>query len=143
MSTAVADDRHVVRNAHDHPPIDPRGTVVAEAIGLVLDPAVHRNETRLLRAIDQPGRAEGPPAVGLLALIPVLDHLPEETVFVVDAVAEAGHAQGGEGIEEAGGETSETTVSEAGVRLGLSDLVDVDPELAERAMTELQDAERL
>src|SRR6476660_1974250 len=66
-----------------------------------------------------PGVAFVQPVVRLLDLIAFLDLLPEDAVFVAQAVANRGNVQRGERIEEAGGQSSESTVPETGIRLAL------------------------
>ena len=57
----------------------------------------------------------GEPVVGSLALLPVDQLLLEEAELVVDAVAEPRHAEGREGVEEAGRQASQAAVPEGGV----------------------------
>ena len=68
------------------------------------------------------------PAVGVLALLAVLDRLAEQAVLVVDAVAEAGHVEARERVEVAGGEPAEAAVAERGVGLELAQRLEVDAE---------------
>ena len=52
----------------------------------------------------------------------VLDLLREDAVVVAEAVAVGGHAEGGHGVEEAGGEAAEATVAQAEIVLVFDDL---------------------
>ena len=62
------------------------------------------------------------PGVRDLGLAVVVEFLPEEAVVVVQAHAVAGQAQGGDGVQEAGGQTAQTAVAQGGLWLhGLDD----------------------
>ena len=114
---AVADDRHVVRHADDDFEVDPRRLVHA-ADGGVGNRAIHGDDDGITVAVDQPRRTVVvEPVIRLLVLVAVDEGLAEETEFVVDAVAEAGHVQRGKRIEEAGRQPPETTVAEGGIVL--------------------------
>ena len=52
------------------------------------------------------------PGVGLLALAAVFKLLAEQAVVVVQPYPVAGQVEGGDGIEEAGGQPSETAVAQ-------------------------------
>ena len=62
----------------------------------------------------------------------VLDALREDAVLVADAVAVGGQADGGHGVEEAGGQPAEAAVAQAGVLLDVLQLLDVQTHLARR-----------
>ena len=68
--------------------------------------------------------------IGLLVLIAVDERLAEEAELVVDAVAEAGHVERRQRIEEAGGQAAEAAVAEGGVGLERLELFEIDAELA-------------
>ena len=60
-----------------------------------LNLTVQRNVDRFFEMLNLEGRAIDLPPVGLLALETVENFLPEQAVLVIDAVTEAGHAEGG------------------------------------------------
>ena len=64
----------------------------------------------------------------MLGLETVVEELLEQAVTVEDAVAGNGQFQGGAGVEEAGGQTTEATVAKGCVRLLLEHLGQVDAE---------------
>ena len=66
---------------------------------------------------DLPRVAEAQPLVGLLDLPAVDDLLLEDAELVADAVAERGHLQRRQRVEEAGREAPEAAVAEAGLVL--------------------------
>ncbi len=70
----------------------------------------------------------GLPAVRLLALEAVEDLLLEQSVFVIDAVTEAGHAEGGQRFQEAGRQTPQAAVAQAGIVLAVEHFVEADAE---------------
>ena len=72
-------------------------------------------------AADLPGVAVAQPVVGELDLPAVVNLLVEDAELVADAVADGGNAEGGQGVEVAGGETAEAAVAEAGFALLLDD----------------------
>src|SRR6185503_20664408 len=109
---------------------EPHRVVASLRVLAVLDATVDRHHAGLVGARDLPGRAVDEPVIRLLALLAVLDLLAEEPELVVDAVAVAGHVQGGHRIEEARGEAPEAAVAERGVRLERGDLLEVDAETA-------------
>ena len=137
---AVADDRHVARHADHHLPVEPHRVVIARAIPGVLDAAIQRDLHGVLRPIALPGRSVKSPCVGLLDLLAVADFLAEQAIFIVDAVAESGHAECRQRVEKAGGEPSKTAVAQRRVDLGLLDLVRVEAELAQHAAAIVQQA---
>ena len=69
------------------------------------------------------------PVIRHLTLITVLDLLLEHAVLVADATAACPVVERCEGIQEAGCETTETTVSECPVRLGLLECVEIQSQL--------------
>ena len=64
----------------------------------------------------------GEPVVGLFVLPAVADGLPENAVFVAQAVAHAGNAERRHRIEETRRQPAQSAVAETGVRLLLDDL---------------------
>ena len=113
-AVAEAGDGVVVGDAEDGFVVGPAGEEAAVDL-LHEDAAAEVDLEARLGALDLPGVAEAEPVVGFLDLVAVLDGLAEDAVVVADAVAVAGELEGGEGIEEAGGEAAEAAVAEAGV----------------------------
>ena len=71
----------------------------------------------------------GLPVFRLLDLLAVLvEFLLEDAVLVLDAVTESGHAERGEGVDEAGGETAQATVAERGLIFGVDDVLRLESE---------------
>ena len=62
----------------------------------------------------------------MLGLEPVVEELLEQAVTVEDAVAAHRQVEGGAGVQEARGETSEAAVAQGGVGLLLEDLPEVE-----------------
>ena len=66
----------------------------------------------------------GQPVIRGLNLLAVLvELLLEDAVLVLDAVAEGRHAERGEGVDEAGGQTAEAAVAEARLVFGVHDVL--------------------
>ncbi|OPZ04772.1 MAG: hypothetical protein BWZ09_01577 [Alphaproteobacteria bacterium ADurb.BinA305] len=102
------------------------------APAILLQVAAEADAHADLGAGELPRVAVREPVVGHLDLLPVDDLLAEHAVVVADAVAEAGHAERGHGVEKAGGEATEAAVAERGVGLELGQAVGVDVEQAQR-----------
>ena len=66
------------------------------------------------------------PRVRVLGLEAVVEELLEQTVAVQDAVAAHGQVESGAGVQEAGGEATEATVTEGSIRLLFEDLAEVE-----------------
>ncbi len=137
---AVAGDGDVVRDADDFLGIDPAGDVVAFVVEDVFDVAVELDRLGIFGPDDFPRRAEAHPVVGQFDLVAVAEFLAEKAELIMDAVANGGVIEGGEGIEEAGGETAETAVAEAHVVFLATDFFDVVAEFLERLLGLLIDA---
>src|SRR5580700_9608262 len=91
--------------------------------------------------LDLEWRAIGLPTVGLFALEAVDDLLLEQAVLVIDAIAIAGHAQRGKRFQEARSQTPEAAVPQAGIRLAVENIVEVDAEACQHLAAQLFDAE--
>ena len=79
------------------------------------DVAVHRNFDFVRRTGDFPRVGKAQPVIRLFFLFAVHDLLAEHTVFVADAHTGGREFERSHGVEEAGGEAAETSVTEAGV----------------------------
>ncbi len=104
--------------------------VAAVRVAVLHDVAVELHREQHLGSCELPGIAVTQPVVRVLDLPAVLDALTEHAVLVADAVAVAGQAQGGDGIQEAGSEPAEAAVAERGVVLHLTDHVVFEADLA-------------
>jgi len=92
---------------------------------VILHPAVEGHDHGLVPAFELQGHAFGQPVVRAFHLPVVFDGLLEQAEFVVDAIAVAGHVQGGQGIEEAGGQPAQPAITEGRVALELPNLVEI------------------
>ena len=69
----------------------------------------------------------GQPVIRGFDLLAVLvELLLEDAVLVLDAVAECRHAQGSEGVDEAGGQTTQATVAQTRLVFGVDDFLRVE-----------------
>ena len=117
-----------------------------------LDPAhlpvgLHQAPAKLhrvaeFRAHEFPGVAVDQPVVGLFHLATVNDALREHAVVVADAVAHAGHAHGGHGVQKARGQAPQAAVAQSGVGFQIDQRVEVDPELGAGGARFVEDADR-
>ena len=105
------------------------------------DPAVHRNVARLLRMLDLEGRSVGLPAVRFLALEAVEDLLLEQAIFVIDAVAEAGHAERGQRLQKASRQSAQAAVAETGIILAIEHFVEADAKAGKHLAAHVLDAQ--
>ena len=85
-----------------------------------------------VRAADLPCQILVEPQIGFFDLLAVHDFLFEHTVLIADAVAHGGNAQGGERVEEAGGQAAQTAVAQAGVLFLFADVGELFTQLFER-----------
>jgi hypothetical protein len=125
---AIAGDRVVVGDAEDGFIVDPAGEETALAF-FHFDAAAEMDFELGFGALDFPGIAVAQPVVGFLDLVAVADFLAEDAVIVADAVAVAGKLEGGEGVEEAGGEAAEAAVAETGVAFDVAQEVPGEAQL--------------
>src|SRR6185436_18606477 len=107
------------------------------------DGAVDGNDHCLVLPLDQPRRPAVQPVIGLFVLVTVDEGLAEETELLVDAVAEAGHVERGQGVEETGGEAYESAVAEGRVGLERLQLLKIVAELGEHRPVLMVDSEVL
>jgi len=123
------------------PPRGPGHALAAVGAGVVLGVAADPDGVLDLVAADLPRVAEPQPAVDALVLPAVADLLIEDAELVADAVADRRQLEGGQRVEEAGGEPAEATVAEAGLLLVLDQLVVRQPEVGQRRPQRGLDAE--
>ena len=105
---------------------------LAVLVGIILDVAVEAHLHGLARAADLPHVAVLQPVVGQLHLVAVGDVLAEQAQLVADGAAHGEQLEGGERIEEAGGQAAEAAVAQAGLGLALIDAGLVDAQLVQR-----------
>ncbi len=97
----------------------------------MLDAPIKRYHDGILRPFDLPGRVVDAPVVGLFDLLAVADFLPEQAVFVIDAVAEARQGERGQRIEKTGRQSTKTAVAQCSVRFDFIDRLQIDPDFAQ------------
>ena len=119
---AVADHGPIVGDSQQIGGMIPRD---AEPGALQLEFGVQGDDVDLAGPHNLPGIGVAQPVVGLLDLPAVADRLPEDAVFVAQAVADGRVLQRGEGVDEAGGQPAEAAVAQPGVRLLLDQLLEV------------------
>lgn len=111
---AVTWDWNVVRHGVDNlttlPSITRLALVVLELVNVPVELDIDRD----IVAREFP-RIEVEPVIGNLDLVTVDDFLLKDTIAVAEAVAPGRVVEGCHAVEEAGGETAETAVSEGGV----------------------------
>ncbi len=129
-------DHVVVRHGLDVPGGDPAGARHAVVV-VRLGGAAEGDRLGGLRVRELPGRAEREPGVGLLDLLAVHERLPEHAVLVADPVADARHAQGGQGVHETRGQAPEAAVAETRLDLLRAELVKADSAGGERRLGDL------
>ena len=85
-----------------------------------------------LGPLELPGVAMREPVVGHLHLLAAHDGLAEHAVFIPDAVAEAGHAQRGHGVEETCGQPAQAAVAQGRIGLDVGNRRQVHAEVGQR-----------
>mmetsp|Transcript_13500 Transcript_13500/g.35937 ORF Transcript_13500/g.35937 Transcript_13500/m.35937 type:complete len:419 (-) Transcript_13500:13-1269(-) len=108
----IAGDRGVVRDG-----LDDLAPCPLPALAVVLKVTEEADGIGDVETLDLPRVAVDEPVVGDLNLVEILDLLLEHAILVADAVAPAREVESGEGIHEAGSETAEAAISEAGIAL--------------------------
>src|SRR5262249_45199962 len=93
------------------------------------------------RALNVKRRAFLLPLVGLLPLEAAHDLLLEHAVLIVNAIAEAGHAESGHGFQKAGSQTSQAAIAQARVRLHFQNILQIDAELRQHSAAGLHQAQ--
>jgi hypothetical protein len=101
----------------------------AEVVAAGFGAAVKSDRQHVVAPLDLPRVAVAPPVVGLLALIPVVDHLVKYAVVIADAIPVAGQVATGNGVHIARCQAAQATVAQAGIPLFLFEFVQVEPHL--------------
>mmetsp|Transcript_93812 Transcript_93812/g.195676 ORF Transcript_93812/g.195676 Transcript_93812/m.195676 type:complete len:283 (-) Transcript_93812:403-1251(-) len=94
---------------------DPSSSPGSSLVAILLALAAKSDRIGHVRTRDLPRDRLGKPIVGLLDLPAVDDVLLEDAIAVSDAIAPARERQSGHGVQEAGGQSAETSVAETGV----------------------------
>ncbi len=114
---------------------------VARLVGHGVDTAAKADGVDHLGALELPGVAEIQPVLGLLLLPAIDDGLAEQAVFVADAVAVAGDAQGRHAFHEARRQAPQATVAQGRIGLQQADALQVHPQVGEGLAGHLQQPE--
>src|ERR1700730_2187517 len=138
---AVTRNEHVVGDTNEDFPIHPHRVVVAVAIEAVLNSAIKRNQAGFVRAGDLPRAALRQPVVWLLALITVVDFLFEQAVLVVDPISVTRHAESGQGIQKARGQSAQPTVAQGSVWLTVFYFIQICAQIVQGSPTCLSNPE--
>ncbi len=110
---AVTRDGRIIRYTNHYPRRHPLDPITALLILIRLGMPAQFDHLRELRPGNLPDVAEAQPFVGYFDLPAVLDDLVENAEFVANAVAESGITQGGQRIQVAGGQPTESAVPES------------------------------
>ena len=137
----IARDEHVARHGDDGLITHELAVIVAELIPVRLDAAAEANLHGVLIARDEPALGRGAPIVGDLGLAAVFYLLAEHAELIAETVSRGGDVLRGHAVHIAGGETAQTAVAEAGVRLGLKDIGGGAAHILQRAGERLGHAE--
>ena len=129
---AVAGDGNIVGHAEDLLRVDPTRKIAAAVVEHVFHPAVELDLLRVFGTADFPRRAKDHPVVGMLDLVTVHEFLLKKAELVVDAVADCGIVERGEGIQEAGGKTAQAAVAQPHVHFDLAEFIEIYAEFGER-----------
>jgi hypothetical protein len=114
---------------------------VACVVGVVLGVAAPLDEVVHIGLGDLPWVSVDQPVVGLLDLPAVVDLLIEDAELVADAVADGRALEGGQRVEIARGQPSQTAVAEPRFLLACQHVVEVLPQRRQRLPGRVLDAE--
>ena len=138
--SSVSHNGYVVRHGEDRVSALP-GKPVFSVLLVPYNVTAEADDDCVFRLSDLPGVPVFKPVVGKLRLTAVHYILVEKAVTVADSVSVAVVSEGRERIDEAGGEPSETAVSETGIRLLLIELVEVLAHILKSGADYIGDAE--
>ena len=114
---AVARDQHVAglgsHRLARHPAGPQPALVVVHGLGVAVEP----DHLEVVGGGELPRVAVERPVVGVLDLMAVLEGLLEDPELVPDAVAHGRHVQGGQGIQQAGGQPAQAPVPQPGLHV--------------------------
>jgi hypothetical protein len=114
---------------------------VACVVGVVLGVAAPLDEVVHIGLGDLPWVSVDQPVVGLLDLPAVVDLLIEDAELIADAVADGRALEGGQRVETARGQPSQTAVAEPRFLLACQHVVEVLPQRRQRLPGRVLDAE--
>ena len=141
LLAAVTGDQHVARNGDDGGVAGVLGVIAAVGIPVRGDVPAEADLNRVVHLGDKPAvRCDGP-VVGDLGLLAVLELLTENAELVADGIAGGLQAERGHAVHIAGGQTAETAVAEAGVRLLFKNIGRAEAEILKRTAKRLTYAE--
>ncbi len=140
-AVVVPGNHHVVRH-REHVPVRNPARARDALIVVRLGAATERDRLRGLGVRELPRRAHAQPGIRLLDLLTIDEGLPEDPVLVADAVPDRRHTHGGERIDEAGSQTPEPAVTEAGFDLDLAHVIHRDAALLESVRGDLPQTRR-
>ena len=129
----IADHRCIVRNRDDGL-IALLNELQLAVLVMCLHPAAELDFLLKLRTTKLERVTVSQPVVRHLTLVAILDLLLEHTILVADTAATCPVVERCKGIQEAGGETAETTVSECPVRLSLLECIEIQSQLLDRLL---------
>ena len=119
---AVARDQHVAGLAPHHLRWQPAGPQPALVVVRRLGVAVEPDDLEVIRSGELPRVAVEGPVVGKLDLMAILEGLLEDPELIPDAVPHRRHVQGGQRVEQAGGQTAQAPVPQPGLHIQLLQL---------------------
>ena len=125
------DHRHIIRRCSNFLSIFDVETILAIWSFTVFDFATEFNGYGKVTSLDFPRVAVFEPVVRIFNLIAVFDFLLEHTVLVADSVAVSRVIQSCKRIQETSRQSTETTITQSGVRLFVFDKIDVDVHVIE------------
>ena len=112
---AVAGNEHVARFGPHRLVRHPAGPQPALVVPGRLGVAVEPDHLQVIGGRELPRIVVEGPVVRVLDLMAVLEDLLEDPVLVPDTVAHGRHVQGGQGVEQAGGQPAQAAVPQAGL----------------------------
>ena len=119
---AVARDQHVAGLAPHHLGRHPAGPqpalVILHGLGMPVEP----DHLQVIGGGELPRVAVKGPVVGVLDLMAIFEGLLEDPELIPDAVAHGRHVQGGQGVEQAGGQTAQPPVPQPGLHVEILQL---------------------
>lgn len=116
-------DRHIVGSSLNHLSTFPCGMSLAVVILPLADVSIKLDIHNDIVSWELPW-VEVEPVIWNLDLVAVNDLLLEDTVSVAETVTPSWVIEGSKGVEEAGGETTKTTITESGIVLLVNDILD-------------------
>lgn len=142
-AVAIARDHVVVGDSQDVPGGDPVSPGPSVGVGDILHMAGEVDLHRSLRVGELPGRAEREPRVRQLDLAAVDDRLPEDPVFVADAVAHTTDVHRRQRVDETRSQPTKPAIAQTWLDLLRAQRSHVQPARTHRPFGDLGQAGRL